>query len=121
MDCFRKSRNIKTRNKISRRTIQKILRRAFSNWKCPFCGWTETFEVHHIIPRCEGGSDELSNLVMLCPNHHSLADLGKIGKDVLREFSISQYYTEEELLNEYYEGEVKQFEIFRGDVPDSGL
>jgi RNA-directed DNA polymerase len=41
---------------------------------CPSChekiteetGWN----IHHVIPKCEGGRDNISNLVMLHPNCH---------------------------------------------------
>ena len=36
-------------------------------------------EVHHIIERCKGGTDELSNLLLLCPDCHSTIHLG-VGK-----------------------------------------
>lgn len=29
-------------------------------------------EVHHILPICEGGSDDYSNLIVLCSNCHTL-------------------------------------------------
>lgn len=34
-----------------------------------------TYECHHIIPRCMGGSDQISNLVYLLPEEHYLAHL----------------------------------------------
>lgn len=38
---------------------------------CMECGKTNTrFEVHHITPRKNGGSDTLSNLITLCPYCH---------------------------------------------------
>jgi len=44
--------------------------------KCAVCSFDEVVEVHHIKPRRIGGSDELENLILLCPNHHALADRG---------------------------------------------
>lgn len=41
--------------------------------KCEECGYDrfpEAIHVHHVIPRAEGGSDQLSNLKLLCPNCH---------------------------------------------------
>ncbi len=46
--------------------------------KCMVCSFDEIVEIHHIIPRYLGGSDELENLALLCPNHHALADRGMI-------------------------------------------
>lgn len=40
--------------------------------------------VHHIMPVSEGGSDNYSNLVALCPNCHHEADRGAIPKNELR-------------------------------------
>jgi predicted restriction endonuclease len=56
--------------------------------QCEICGWhapeflqemlgRSCFAVnaHHVLPVACGGSDELDNLVLLCPNHHAIADL----------------------------------------------
>ena len=55
------------------------------NWKfevhkrdsftCRICGAEEdpkhpTFQVHHVVFKCNGGSNNLSNLVLLCPECH---------------------------------------------------
>jgi predicted restriction endonuclease len=46
--------------------------------KCVVCSFDEVVEVHHIVPRREGGSDDPDNVVVLCPNHHALADRGML-------------------------------------------
>ncbi len=46
--------------------------------QCYVCGFDEVTEVHHIIPRSAGGTNSMDNLVLLCPNHHALADRGMI-------------------------------------------
>lgn len=54
---------------LSKRTISKILSRA--NQGCMICGWNEaTCDIHHIIPRKIGGSNDNDNLVIVCPNCH---------------------------------------------------
>lgn len=54
---------------MSKRTVTKVLKRAHA--KCVMCGWHKaTCDVHHIIPRKDGGGDENTNLVILCPNCH---------------------------------------------------
>ena len=46
--------------------------------KCYVCGFDEVVEVHHIIPKAVGGNDVIENLILLCPNHHALADRGAL-------------------------------------------
>ena len=42
------------------------------NYSCADCGIKNvSFEVHHIIPKCEGGVDEINNLVPLCVKCHN--------------------------------------------------
>lgn len=73
-------KNISTNNQRKWGSLYKL-------WggKCAICGFDEVIEVHHIIPRRIGGTDELENLIVLCPNHHSLADRGMIVINKLRE------------------------------------
>ncbi|MBP2198913.1 HNH endonuclease signature motif containing protein [Pantoea cypripedii] len=44
-------------------------------------------EVHHIIPLSEGGADEASNLIVLCPNDHRKAHYGQNMKQLRTEFT----------------------------------
>lgn len=52
------------------------------------CEWCEERvdqpEVHHIESRSEGGSNERSNLIVLCPGCHAKADRGGISRTKLR-------------------------------------
>lgn len=65
----------KTKNKL-------IFDRA--NQRCEWCGdRSDHLEVHHIEPRSEGGPNDPSNLIALCPNHHRQADAGGISKTKL--------------------------------------
>lgn len=48
---------------------------------CRFCPFTVCLEVHHIVPVSEGGSDRISNLITLCPNHHAMAHRGLISRE----------------------------------------
>ena len=56
--------------------------------KCQICDWQapdflqamfgrSSFAVnlHHVLPVACGGTDEPENLVLLCPNHHAIADI----------------------------------------------
>ncbi|WP_254810619.1 HNH endonuclease [Natronosalvus amylolyticus] len=56
-----------------------------ANQQCEWCGKrTDHPEVHHIKPRSEGGPNEPSNLIVLCPEDHSKADSGGISRTKLR-------------------------------------
>jgi len=46
--------------------------------KCQVCGLEDIVEVHHIIPKKNGGADTPENLLILCPNHHVMLHLGLI-------------------------------------------
>ena len=66
--------------------------KARAGGKCQLCGITPFLtrtgkpylEAHHVIPLAEGGADELSNMVALCPNCHRkmhvVCDLDDVAK-----------------------------------------
>jgi hypothetical protein len=52
---------------------------------CEYCDTqVDSPDVHHIVPRKEGGPNDPSNLVVLCPNCHRKADRGVISQSKLR-------------------------------------
>ena len=61
----------------------------FFGKRCMICGWAEVVDVHHIIPRRHGGTNNLDNLIVLCPNHHRLADLKRITDTELTSIVLS--------------------------------
>lgn len=64
---------------VSSRTKTKILKRL--NIGCSNCGWNEaTCDIHHIIEKSKGGTDDHENLTYLCPNCHRLAHNKKLTK-----------------------------------------
>lgn len=81
--CSRKARNLRStgsirngRNKLKRAVIAITGETGF---QCFICGWHEdSCDIHHIVPRNKGGTNDLSNLSVLCPNHHRLADRKKL-------------------------------------------
>ena len=116
-DCTIKAQNKTRKQKLSNRTFQKILKRAFSDWQCPFCTWKKTFATHHILHKSKGGDENTMNLIMICPNHHSEVHLPdghgnkKITELELKRYSVGQYYTGEELMEKFYYGnEANKFE-----------
>lgn len=53
-------------------TISKSIRNQLlveANHRCTICA-EKCFEIHHIVGQSEGGSDDPSNLIVLCPNCH---------------------------------------------------
>lgn len=59
---------------VSKRTISKIFKRM--GLPCSCCGFYVKgimFDIHHIIPRAKGGSNDMSNLTYICPNCHRIA------------------------------------------------
>jgi hypothetical protein len=54
--------------------------------KCEYhCQKDYNLTPHHIVARNEGGKHSLNNVVVLCPDHHALAEGGSISKNLLRE------------------------------------
>lgn len=97
-ECYNKSREGQNKNEISYKTFLKMLKRAFPNWSCPFCGWTHSYDVHHINGRKD---NDFNSLIMLCPNHHSLAHLGKISIEDMKSYAIGSQISKEELMKFY--------------------
>ncbi len=59
--------------------------RRIDNFTCQQCGIKESgrkHNVHHIIPRRNGGDNELSNLVLLCTGCHALVERQGIDFDL---------------------------------------
>ena len=78
---------------VSKRTISKILIRIGAN-KCSICGWNEsTCDIHHIIPKSKGGSNDDSNLIIVCPNCHRIIHSNKIyDESFLNTINVAKLY-----------------------------
>lgn len=93
------NKNPKSLLDMSKRTASKILKRM--NLGCSICGWNEaSLDIHHILPKSKGGTDDNSNLTLLCPNHHRMAHSGIIDKftnviDQVGEEWRNHYYAHE--------------------------
>ena len=51
--------------------------------KCEICGYDrykEILQVHHVIPKKLGGTDDDSNLQIICPNCHAIEHYVKLVK-----------------------------------------
>lgn len=62
---------------MSKRTSSKVMKRLGIG--CFTCGWDlGSCDIHHIVPRSQGGTDLNENLTYICPNCHRLAHEGKL-------------------------------------------
>lgn len=53
---------------------------------CANCGWdVSSRDIHHILPSCLGGKNELNNLITLCPNCHRMAHRKLLSEHKLKE------------------------------------
>lgn len=51
--------------------------------KCQICGWDKArCDVHHIVPRSNGGKNTVNNGMVLCPNCHRVEHESKTGANV---------------------------------------
>lgn len=75
-------RQLISTEKFGTRKLQSIL----LSYPCENCHWQDgPRDVHHILPVCKGGKNELYNLITLCPNCHRLAHRNLLLEDKLKE------------------------------------
>lgn len=85
--CCKNCKGIDYRRLISTaengtRKLQTIL----LSLSCANCNWSESSrDVHHIVPSCLGGKNELNNLITLCPNCHRMAHRNLLSEDKLKQ------------------------------------
>ena len=56
---------------ITNETRKKVYRR--DGWRCALCDSTRYIQIHHAVPRGQGGPDTEQNLITLCSDCHALA------------------------------------------------
>jgi len=69
---------------------ERIIHRVGTICCYPNCKETIALDVHHIVPRNEGGTNRDSNLIVLCPSHHRLADRGAIPRKRLEMYNVEK-------------------------------
>jgi 5-methylcytosine-specific restriction endonuclease McrA len=69
---------------------ERIIHRVGTICCYPNCKETVALDVHHILPRSEGGTNRDGNLIVLCPTHHRLADRGAIPRKRLEMHSVEK-------------------------------
>ena len=80
--------SITEKKKTTRTPIPASLRRdvlAEAGYRCavPTCRTILAIDLHHIVEVNEGGGNELSNLLALCPTCHALYTRGTISQDAI--------------------------------------
>lgn len=85
-DCENKARELqlfsrKKKDKANPSRNNLIREKLFTERgkSCECCGYNNNdriLEIHHKIRKCDGGSNDLSNLQILCPNCHAEIHLG---------------------------------------------
>jgi HNH endonuclease/RuvA, C-terminal domain len=67
--------------KLRRAILARDLRRC----RVPGCAHATYVDVHHIVPRSEGGANEPTNLVTLCGGHHRAVHRGELSIELIIE------------------------------------
>jgi len=90
MDCGQKSRGRKISG-IRRKGFMygKNAARRRDNNKCAICEFDSVTAVHHVTPKKHGGTNNLDNLITLCPNHHYMAHAEQFSEEYLRSLIVS--------------------------------
>ena len=71
----KKKKNPNNLLEVSSRTVRKIIGRLKIG--CSNCSWNLVgLDIHHIIPKSKGGSNNNDNLTVLCPNCYRLSHSG---------------------------------------------
>lgn len=86
---------------ISKATRKAVYRR--DGWRCALCDSPKYIQIHHVVKRSLGGSNDPMNLITLCSDCHALAhgtDLNGAGisKDEMEQAIVeylSDYYAEQ--------------------------
>lgn len=80
-----------SKNKQKIRSQQQLLKkRIFKTWKNPHCQYCgnpnkDILQLHHIKPICNGGDNDINNIILLCPNCHKMVHTKQIEEQELVE------------------------------------
>jgi len=77
---------------ISTATRRHIYRR--DGWRCALCDSTQTIQIHHVIPRGQGGTNSIHNLITLCSTCHAQAHGMDLWDTGITAADMEQYCTE---------------------------
>ena len=100
--CKQKNYRARSKNTSLEGISIKSLYKLFENTPCEICGWDKTSrDLHHIIEVSNGGTNELTNLICVCPNCHRMIHNNLISENEVLNFveirTISSSSIKEEL------------------------
>jgi hypothetical protein len=79
----------KGKGKISPSTRESAMIEAGYRCAVPTCRSSLSLDVHHITQKSEGGSDEIENLIVLCPTCHAAFHRGTYSKEAIRVWKMT--------------------------------
>jgi 5-methylcytosine-specific restriction endonuclease McrA len=79
----------KGKGKISPSTRERAMIEAGYRCAVPTCRSSLSLDVHHITQKSEGGTDEIENLIVLCPTCHAAFHRGTYSKEAIRVWKIT--------------------------------
>ena len=78
---------------MDRRKLRELLD-AQQKGHCALCPAKHPLDIHHIVPQRDGGLDTPENCILLCKNHHDLADSGALTPEMLVHYRRIAYTSE---------------------------
>lgn len=85
MECGREGRRVKiSGTSRNTRPFGKQKAKVRDQFKCKICNFDLIVHAHHIIPKKDGGSDHIDNIITLCPNHHAMAHAGLLSVEEMK-------------------------------------
>lgn len=103
---------------ITNQERKAIYRR--DGYRCALCDSTRYLQIHHVVPRGQGGTDSPHNLITLCSDCHALAhgtnlrDWVDVDQEAIQQAII-------EYLADYYAGEGYLWSPWAADPEDPSL
>ena len=90
--------------KLTNSQRKAIYRR--DGFQCAVCGSTRFLQIHHYIPRGQGGNDTPHNLITLCSDCHAMAHgINLVGHVDLNKEDMEQHiveYLEDMYMEDWY-------------------
>lgn len=103
---------------LTNETRKSIYRR--DGYRCALCDSTRFLQIHHVVPRGQGGTNSPHNLITLCSDCHALAH----GTNLRDWVDVDQETIEHacvEYLADYYAGEGYLWSPWAEDPEDPSL